>query len=52
MGKWCKTPNPLAQSQTPVKIVFCRNAKKRPKIAKHTKHETLPKRDANFLKFP
>jgi len=26
--------------------------KKRPKIAKHTKHEPLPKRDANFLKFP
>jgi hypothetical protein len=26
--------------------------KKRPKIAKHTKHETLPKRDAISLKFP
>jgi hypothetical protein len=25
---------------------------KRPKIAKHTKHEPLPKRDAIFLKFP
>ena len=26
--------------------------KKRPKIAKHTKHEPLPKRDAISLKFP
>jgi len=37
---------------SPVKTVFCQNAKKRPKIAKPTKHEPLPKRDANFLKFP
>jgi hypothetical protein len=26
--------------------------KKRPKIAKHTKHEPLPKRDAISIKFP
>jgi hypothetical protein len=31
---------------------FCRNAKNRPKIAKPTKHRTLPNRYANFLKFP
>ena len=31
---------------------FLPKPKKRLKIAKPTKHETLPKRDANFLKFP
>ena len=43
---------PSFRSETPVKSVFPRNAKKRPTIAKPTKHETLPKRDANVLKFP
>ena len=43
---------PSFQAHSPVKTVICRNAKKRPKIAKHTKHELLPKRVANFLKFP
>jgi hypothetical protein len=33
-------------------IHFPPKPKKRPKIAKHTKHEPLPKRDAISLKFP
>jgi hypothetical protein len=35
---------PSFQAHSPVKTVIRQNAKKRPKIAKHTKHEPLPKR--------
>jgi hypothetical protein len=31
---------------------FSQKRQKRPKIAKHTKHEPLPKRDAIFATFP
>jgi len=31
---------------------FPQKPQKRPKIAKHTKHEPLPKRDAIFATFP
>ena len=43
---------PSFQAHSPVKTAPCRNANKRPNIAKHTTHKTLPKRDAISLKFP
>jgi hypothetical protein len=44
---------PSFQSQTPVKTVFAETPKNaRNKIAKHTKHEPLPTRYANFPEFP
>ena len=43
---------PSFQAHSPVKAAPCRNANKRPNIAKHTTHKTLPKRDAISLKFP